>query len=294
MPDATSLLASVKGRAARGPCRRAILAALLLIWKLARRLPLVDRARTTVRVDGHRMRVRPFSYDDLLSVSPDYELILRRWPPDEGDVVVDAGAFIGRHTLDFASRVGPRGQVIAVEPLAENFRLLAVNVALNRLDNVICLPIALGESDDAVKLHYARESSTATADPRRAVSAGMTKTTHVRQRRLDDVLRELGLHAVDYLKIDVEGAEVDVLRGARRLLRQGSPRVIVELHGQAAAESPIERCLRGWGYDCQIVCEAGRRFCVAQRQPALTCKMSQGLRNESAGFSTHPAATNPP
>jgi protoporphyrinogen oxidase len=63
---------------------------MLAVWKLLRRLPGADRVRPTVREDGHRMRVRAFSYDDLLTVSDDYESCVAGIMPPEGGVAIDA------------------------------------------------------------------------------------------------------------------------------------------------------------------------------------------------------------
>ena len=61
------------------------------------------------------MTVRAFSYADLLSISDHYEAAALDWTPREGEVAVDAGAFIGRHTLSYARACGPSGRVLAIE-----------------------------------------------------------------------------------------------------------------------------------------------------------------------------------
>src|SRR5574340_1266792 len=124
----------VKSRArTHGPVRW-LLRLALVAWKLARQVPLARCVRLHVSVDGHRLRIRPFSYDDLLTVSADYESCLAAILPPRGGIAVDAGAFIGRHTLEYARAVGPAGRVVAVEPLPANYRLLAHNVRINGYD----------------------------------------------------------------------------------------------------------------------------------------------------------------
>ena len=178
-------LERVKARRGDSTPARLALRSALSLWKAARRVPFLNRARLTLRADGHRMRVRLFSYDDLLTVSEDYEPCIRRLPLRPGAIVVDAGAFLGRHTLEFARRVGPTGQVIAVEPLASNFSLLKQNVIKNGYRNVTCLRCALGDGNGEVTLTYGRETSIASA-------AGNGRyRQRVPQRSLDSLLKEL-------------------------------------------------------------------------------------------------------
>jgi FkbM family methyltransferase len=181
-------------------------------------------------------------------------------------VAVDAGAFIGRHTLAYARAVGPRGRVVAVEPLAANFRLLQDNVRLNGYGQVHCAHCALGRAPGDVWLAYERETSTA------SVMRELPHRERVAQRTLDDLLAELGIAQIDVFKIDVEGAELAVLEGSTRVLA-ASPgaRLVIEVHGplDAAGNCPVEAWLRARGYTVRRVYDRRRRFCITTvgRQP---------------------------
>ncbi len=256
----------IKQRRQQNGLTRLAFTALLKLWKVARRFPLVGRITIPMRAAGHRFWIRPFSYDDLLVASPNYEGVLRRWRPEPGAIVVDAGAYIGGHTLDYARAVGPTGAVVAIEPLASNFRLLQKNVDGNRYKQVRCLNYALGERNADVQLRYSRESSTATCRQDRAAPSNQQRVQWVAQRTLDSLLEELQIETVDLIKIDVEGAELEVLKGAQRILdSEHPPTLMIETHGPVVRQAVVE-WLTQRQFDIQPEQEALREFCVATKQ----------------------------
>jgi FkbM family methyltransferase len=260
MKWAESFLQRVKGRRRDGRLGRCAYGVALRLWKAARRVPLLNRLGGQMSVDGHRLRVRLFSYDDLLTVSEEYEACLAEVMPPAAGVAVDAGAFIGRHTLAYARAVGPAGRVVAVEPLAANFRLLETNVRLNGYGQVRCVRCALGRDRRDVWLAYERETSTA------SVMRDLPHRQRVAQRSLDDLLAELGIARIDVLKIDVEGAELDVLEGSvRTLAASPGARLVIEVHGplDPSDACPVEAWLAARGYAVRRIFDNRRRFCVA-------------------------------
>jgi FkbM family methyltransferase len=279
------VLEQVKSRRRALPPVRLGLRGALGLWKTARRVPLVNRARVTVRANGHRMRVRLFSYDDLLTISDDYEPCLRGVPIEPGAIVVDAGAFIGRHALEFARAVGPAGRVVAVEPVASNFALLRHNVAINGYPSVTCVRCALGASDGETTLSYGRETSIASA------AGGGDRRERVPLRRLDGVLDELGIRRIDFLKVDVEGAELDLVRGAERVLA-ASPecRLAIEAHGRKTdkLQSMLHEWLSTRGYHIKEADEAGRRFLFAAKRPGI-----EAFNTRGAEAPTEPRGSSP-
>lgn len=173
-------------------------------------------------------------------------LIARHLP--EGGVFVDAGANVGAYSLPAAQRVGRGGRVISFEAHPRTHALLAANVAANGLDWVTPLHMALGEAEGVIAMAY-EDRNPGETHVAEAGAAGV----EVRLRRLDDALAELGVGAVDYLKVDVEGFELPVLRGAAGTIA-ASPRIAVqtELIGRHASRyghsiAEIETLLRGLG-----------------------------------------------
>lgn len=124
-----------------------------------------------------------------------------------GDVVVDVGANIGTTTLVAAHAVGPQGQVYAFEPGPTTFEALVDNISLNAAVNVNAGQYVVGNETGEVAF------SQSGADDQRRVTAD--NGVRVPQVRLDDLdIRE----PVALCKVDVEGYELQVLRGAERLL----------------------------------------------------------------------------
>jgi len=186
----------------------------------------------------------PCRYGRLLTISSDRfasESVRRygEWAQQEldlisslvapGDWIVDGGAYIGTHTLAFSHFVGPSGQVVSLEPRREVFRLLRENVEeINRLENVRLLSCALGDHQRSLEL------SPLTSDKEHANPGGQSvtdidaavSTYPVRVVTLD----ALDLKQLDFLKLDVEGAEASVLVGARQTIARHHPFVFVELN----------------------------------------------------------------
>lgn len=142
-------------------------------------------------------------------------------------VVVDVGANIGFFTIGLGRVEGAR--VYAVEPMPENVRRLRENVDANDLfDVVTVVPLALGDADGELWLApESTESATGNAAP---ADPGAPGASRVDVRRLDDVAVEWDLDRCDLLKIDVEGGELAVLRGAAAFVRRFKPSIFVELN----------------------------------------------------------------
>jgi FkbM family methyltransferase len=130
-----------------------------------------------------------------------------------GMVMVDAGAHVGLHTLAAARLVGPSGRVLAFEATPSTFDLLGRGLALNELsERVTAYSIALGADVGEVDLHLSPICGHSSIYP----LPGDHPIVRVPLQRLDDVL-SVGSR-VDVVKLDVEGAELDVLRGMARLI----------------------------------------------------------------------------
>lgn len=131
--------------------------------------------------------------------------------------VVDVGANIGYYLLLFQQAVGPGGGVVCIEPSAENLPELRRNISINGMHNVELHEVALGEHEGRVGLHS-------------GINSGVTEGTvdapyEVPLRRLDTLVNA----PVDFVKIDVEGYEGQVLAGAERILVR-RPVLFLELH----------------------------------------------------------------
>jgi FkbM family methyltransferase len=153
-----------------------------------------------------------------------------------GDTVLDVGANIGLMTLRASQLVGDTGSVYAFEPHPETFRRLELNVRLNAASNVIALELALGDAPARRELFDFPKASSGRAS---LVGApGGVPAASVGVARLDEVLTSRRVSSVRFLKLDVEGFELQVLGGALDLLRsRPAPIVCMEV----SRALPVER-----------------------------------------------------
>lgn len=150
-----------------------------------------------------------------------------------GSLVLDIGANIGAHTLNLAQLVGPNGRVIAFEPTDYAFRKLTRNLELNpdlgsRVTTYHCF--LTGADDDHVPPAIYSSWPLAAESGLHAKHLGREmRTESARARSLDSALTELADRKVQLVKLDVDGFECDVLRGATALLRDTRPIFVMEL-----------------------------------------------------------------
>jgi FkbM family methyltransferase len=141
-----------------------------------------------------------------------------------GMTVVDVGANVGLYTLVASGLVGTSGRVVAVEPSSENCRLILLSVDANQAGNVELLPVALDRRRGWANLsgHFGSNGGLVAEDPS-SLASGWSEI--VASFALDDLVDG----QVDFLKIDVEGAEGRVVAGAQRILETSRPIVTTEL-----------------------------------------------------------------
>lgn len=173
-----------------------------------------------------------------------------------GDTFVDVGANFGLHTLVGGGKVGPRGKVVAIEPVPANLALLRRNVRLNGMaDRVTIVDRAATDVPGRrLALHHVREGVSVAASLRPVTAEG--HSIEVEATTLDECLA--GERAIRLVKIDVEGAEHLVLRGAKRVLGELRPALLIEVHefalpayGTSAGAIRVE--LRAYGYREQVI-----------------------------------------
>ncbi|MAX24565.1 MAG: hypothetical protein CMJ19_08675 [Phycisphaeraceae bacterium] len=168
-----------------------------------------------------------------------------------GSCVIDIGSHIGVETLMLCQWVGEQGKVISVEPDPVNFQALQTNIQINNITNAQLQPIAL--SDQSGKLHFIHGQGVLCrlVDDPNDPTIGPQQLITVDVLTLDELYAE-GNEKIDFLKIDVEDYEVQVLNGATRFLAQQHPALIVELHSYQSAMGCSE-VLQKAGYDIKLV-----------------------------------------
>jgi FkbM family methyltransferase len=160
---------------------------------------------------------------------------LRRYPNivHEGSVVLDIGANIGAHTLPLAQLVGASGKVIAFEPTAWAFAKQLANIALNPNIASRILPnqmMLVARDSDPVPSGVYSSWPMEKADDLHEQHHGRLMTTQGCQKAtLDDFVQAHQLKRVDLIKLDVDGNENEVLKGAHQVIRSLRPRIMLEL-----------------------------------------------------------------
>ena len=165
-----------------------------------------------------------------------------------GAVVLDIGGNKGDFSLLAAKAAGDSGRVLCFEPEPENVGWIRRSVSKNGYRSIEVVPVALADEDGEATLHLSSFSGWhSLAAPSATASAGeLTVPT----RRLDGFLGERGIGAVDVVKIDVEGAEEQVLAGAGDVFAGTNPMTMfLDLHPPLADPLKIAAQLEGWGFE---------------------------------------------
>lgn len=150
-----------------------------------------------------------------------------------GSTVIDIGANIGIFAIPLAAAVGPSGKVLAVEPVAENVRRLEHNLMVNRISHVHIFHCAVGDREGEVQLAVGMDTAYATLIGDLVPGNTSLKTERVPQKPIDQLWRSIGSPTVDVVKIDVEGSELSVLKGASELLDRTRPLLMVEVNSDS-------------------------------------------------------------
>jgi FkbM family methyltransferase len=178
---------------------------------------------------------------DLYGEYSEGEVVLFRRIVRPGDIVLDVGANLGAHTIFFSTAVGPRGAVLAFEPQRLVFQALCANMALNNVTNTVCYWTALTDAPGVM--------SVPVIDPRRPFNfGGVGLGEHTRGDQIA-VMRadSFALPRCRLVKIDVEGMELQVLRGATGLIERHHPVVYVENDRPDRSEALV-RWIHALGY----------------------------------------------
>jgi FkbM family methyltransferase len=143
-----------------------------------------------------------------------------------GMIVVDIGAHHGFYTLLASIRVGASGRVIAFEPSPRERSRLVKHIQLNKCGNVEVVPLAVARAESQMDLYVVEGAEDYCNSLRPPATQSPTHRLRVEVTSLDEYLSRQGIEQVHFLKLDTEGAELEVLRGSASALRK-RPRPVV-------------------------------------------------------------------
>ncbi|OGG33301.1 hypothetical protein A3G68_06830, partial [Candidatus Gottesmanbacteria bacterium RIFCSPLOWO2_12_FULL_42_10] len=182
-----------------------------------------------------------------------YPVYIRRWAErfhevEGGQIVVDAGSYLGGFTFYTAKKVGKAGKVIAFEPDPRNFEVLKKSVDNSKLENIILINKALGNTVKKVELESANHFSSV------VIKTSKRLTFEIQQTTLDQELKNFGIFDIDFIKINIEGAEVDALKGATKTLLN-TKHIVISCHiinGINTADI-VESMLKKCGFRVEVL-----------------------------------------
>ena len=176
---------------------------------------------------------------------------------DAGEVFWDVGANIGYFTLVAAAVLKNEGQIVAFEPGQEAFARLEDNIALNPFTNILLKQVAVADKSGEAVLYLSSEVADSGANLFRP-GGEQTREEICTTVALDQFREEQGLRPPDFIKMDVEGAELAALQGADRILAQFHPLLLLEmeektLKAAGAPKAALVDLLKTYGYQAAFL-----------------------------------------
>lgn len=177
-----------------------------------------------------------------------------------GMTAVDVGSNIGYYALLESRLVEPGGRVIAIEPVPRNFEQLRLNIRKNGRSNVHLNQLAVADRNGTLPIYLSARSNWHSLLP-----TPSSKTCTVTVSTLDAFLPGFELSSVDFIRMDLEGYEIQVIKGMRQILEVYRPHLLIELHPDLVGpDATIDylRTLEEFGYAPQFVFEQERDYAI--------------------------------
>ena len=184
----------------------------------------------TVSADGFTLRVRRSTCDEkfVSNIIVNHEYTPTGFDIGEADVVIDIGANIGMFSL-LAARYAANGKVFAFEPNFENYRLLESNIELNQSTNVIAKRAAVSGENGQVKLYCSSQGGFHSVLEDRMTDSEQFEI--VDAVSLANIFEEHKIERCNFLKLDCEGAEYEILYNLPREYFERIDKIVMEYHG---------------------------------------------------------------
>jgi FkbM family methyltransferase len=206
-----------------------------------------------VSVDGNRYQ--PFDLESLYILSPDFEPWMNNYLSKFEGVVIDVGAHIGKYTIWLAKKT--KGKVVALEPNPLVYKVLLKNIKLNNLKNVIALNVGAWSSEKSFMLNVSRFAGHSSIF-KNHIENEIIHVREIKVKTIDDIIDNYNIRKVDFIKIDVEGSEIEVLNGMMRVLKEHKPKLVVEVMKWNTEQ--FKKILNDLEYSLELVPESGNYY----------------------------------
>lgn len=182
-----------------------------------------------IKLDGIKMKVRKDSYDYDVIRDKHEESIIGLLKLNENETYLDIGANIGAHVIRVAKSNAQKKNIrfIAVEPDESTFKILKQNVKLNKIPNVTLINKLIYSRKENIPFYILESKSDFNGIYREYTD--YERKVIMQADTIDSILKQNEIDRIDVVKIDVESAEIDVLTGAKKLLKVAR-RIVVEVH----------------------------------------------------------------
>jgi FkbM family methyltransferase len=258
----------------------------IFFYKLITILRLGNPNLIKIYVPKYKYKVYcPATVDDFINMTTREQDIIEHFNPKKNDIVVDVGAHLGRYALISSNRVGKEGKVVTIEANPLVFEKLKQNLELNKITNTICLNYAVYSEKTKIKLFVRKEESTNTEYSLRNTvmvdrdklmverSKDAERVLEVNADTLDNILdlNDIKQESVNWIKIDVEGAELEVLKGATNILSKSKDiSLLIEIHNLGDGKNlyqPIMDLLNNYNFkkEFEMIHEGGEMHIVVRK-----------------------------
>jgi len=188
---------------------------------------------------------------------------------NSGETVVDAGANIGGFVVQAAQKVGSTGKIYAIEPDKENLITLRKNLELNNIKNCEIIEVGLWSEKKTMEFFISHRPGEHTLINYEGNPHFVKKEVQtLKCEKFDDIVKEYNISKVDYFKMDIEGAEIEALKGAKDFLTNNNPFLFIEaaheVDGQPAYHKVIHY-LSKFGYKLLSEVEQARGTVFAKK-----------------------------
>jgi FkbM family methyltransferase len=192
-----------------------------------------------------------FHFSSLPESDTTTSIYLKKAALGPDSVVIDLGGYCGASSYFFAKTAGPNSRILCLEPDPLNYDSLLRNIQFHQLKNVTSMPLAVWSHSG--KLRFETEGNMGSGVYE--IHARNTHAVGVESITLEELAAKQGLERIDFIKMDIEGAESVVLRAAASLLKKYRPCLIVEPHIVAGKlnTDEVAQILRDIGYTLEFI-----------------------------------------